>query len=465
MPDEHCRITVVGERRQVDLAVPAAAPITTYVGALARLCAQSDSDILPSAWSLSTAVDRPFAPERSLAELGVVDGQILYLCNTIADEFADPVVYDVGERVADVAQSSLERRWDAQARTLALMTAGLVWSAATLIVLAARHQATAALIGDVAATAGLVLPAVAWLAAKSRRPVPRRPREVLALSAVPFLALAARMEASHEISRMNGAHGAVTPGGLTAAVLLGGALAGAILAYLAAPGVASCAVLLAGVLAAAIGSLLVAVRATEVEVAAVVAVVAFWLLTIAPATVGRLVAFGRRRAAARSMDEPDGDAVAGAVRAATALLVLWSCGLAAVVATALVPMAASRSPYAAAAAGCLGLALLLRAGTVRLVAEAVPVAAAGAVGLFTLLVVGPGHLGWPGGPVPVDAALLSFLLPLCGLRRLMRRPRPAPAGGTRWSAGLAAVLGGAGVALTVATFDVVGWFVSLGRHL
>ncbi|MEK8143045.1 hypothetical protein NKH18_15210 [Streptomyces sp. M10(2022)] len=47
---------------------------------------------------------RTVRPEWSLAELGIVDGQVLYLRDVIADEFTEPVVHDVGERVAQVTQ-------------------------------------------------------------------------------------------------------------------------------------------------------------------------------------------------------------------------------------------------------------------------------------------------------------------------------------------------------------------------
>jgi type VII secretion integral membrane protein EccD len=149
--DTHCRITVVGSRHQVDLAVPATAPITTYVDDLARMCGQQQVDPLPSAWSLAAAAQPPFAPERSLAELGVVDGQVLHLCDIVADEYADPVVYDVGERVAELAESHLQRRWSARTRTITAMAAGICLFVATLVVLA-----TGAWIGPVALTCARV---------------------------------------------------------------------------------------------------------------------------------------------------------------------------------------------------------------------------------------------------------------------------------------------------------------------
>lgn len=63
MADQQCRVTVVGQRRRVDLAVPATAPIGEYVGELAGMCGESDDDAMPAAWSLAPygmpALSRP----------------------------------------------------------------------------------------------------------------------------------------------------------------------------------------------------------------------------------------------------------------------------------------------------------------------------------------------------------------------------------------------------------------------
>ncbi len=463
--DEHCRITVVGGHRQVDLAVPADAPITTYVGTLARLCGQESNDILPPAWSLATAAAEPFAPERSLAELGIVDGQILYLRDVIAEEFAEPVVYDVGERVTEVADGIL-RRWDPRTRTITVMVCGLGWLIATLIVLASRRQVSGAVLADSAVIPGLVLPALAWIAAERRWPVPLRLREILALSAVPALALAGRVLASsHVLARMDSRHAIMTAGGLTLAATICGALIGAFLAFTASPSVTTSAVLLAAALVALLAAGLAMLKASGVESAAVVAVAAYALLTITPRTVSWIVTFADRTAAMRMPAEEDDEPLATAVRAATTLLVLWSGGLAAVIAAALVALAASRSPYAAAAAGCLGIALLLRAGAVRLVAEVVPVGLAGAIGLFTLLLVGPGHLGWRTWTAPVFVGVIAAGLLIYGFRRLLRNPELPPVARPRWLTGFSSVLAGGSVALAVATFSAFSRFVELGHHL
>jgi hypothetical protein len=464
--DEHCRITVVGERRQVDLAVPARVPIATYVDTVARLCAQERSDILSPAWSLATATATPFAPERSLAEVGVVDGQVLYLRDVIAEEFADPVVYDVGERVNELAEGALGRSWDPRTRTMTVMTFGLGWLIATLIMLASRHQVRSAVLVDFAVASSLVLPTLAWMAAERPWPVPTRLREILALSAVPTLALAARtLATTHLFAQMHGPHADRTAAGLTAFALVAGAMIGAFLAFNASPGVTTCAMLVAAGVVALLGGTLAMVKASALESAAIAAAADYGLLTFAPWTASRIVTVAYRSAAARLPPEQDDDPVATAMRAATTLLVFWSGGLAVVLAAALVPLAASRSPYAAAEAGCLGFALLLRAGSVRLVAEVLPVALAGTIGLFTLLLIGPGHLGWRSWTAPVFLVLIAGLLLAYGFRRLMRRPELPSMARPRWLTSFSSILAGVGAALAIELSGVFARFVELGHHL
>lgn len=67
--DGHCRPTVVRGRRTVDLAVPADAPITAHISAL------------------------------------------LHLRDVVADDNSDPVVHNVGERVAEIAETVLHRQY------------------------------------------------------------------------------------------------------------------------------------------------------------------------------------------------------------------------------------------------------------------------------------------------------------------------------------------------------------------
>jgi type VII secretion integral membrane protein EccD len=465
--DEQCRITVVGERRQADLVVPAAAPIASYVNALARVCGQDGDPVLLSAWSLGPAAGSPFAPEHSLDELGVLDGSVLYLRDIVADEFYDPVVYDVAERVAEVATGWPHHRWTGRTRNAAVVSIGVGWLVATLTALAVRHQVGQSAAIELAALFGLMLPMVGWLSAERGWPVQPRLRESMALSAVPLLALVAWLvSASHSFGRPT--FGDLTADGLTAAALTVGALAGATVAYAAVPSAATCTALLTAVVAAAAGVGLAAAKADGITAATVTAVIAFALLTVAPKVAARAVAFAGQRAQARRLAGEAGraaDPIAAAVSDAATVLIAWSGALAAVLAVTLVLMAASRTPYAAAAAACLSLGLLLRAGTARLTAEVVPLLVAGAAGLLTLLIFGPGNLGWPGWVAPSALPAVGVILVGFGLRRLILEPDVPEAPRPGWLGGLGSTLGGGGVVLAVAALGAFVHLVSLGHHL
>ncbi len=463
--DEHCRITVVGDHRKVDLAVPAGAPIVTYADTLARLCDQGTPDIMPSAWTLAAAIGAPFAPEWSLAELGIADGHVLYLCDVLAGEFADPVVHDVAERVTEVADGTLDRRWDATSRTFTVMALALGWVVTVLLVLAARHQVDKGFLGDISLGTGLLLPTVAWVAMEREWSIPTSLRMAVGLCAVPVLSLAAWCLATGQGVQGLGLRGSMTEAGLAVAAPAVGALLGSCLAFIAAPAVTTCSVLFAMLVATPLCVVLASVKADAVQAASVVAVLAFALLTLVPTISSHTVAFAHKRIALRAQTEPGDDEVASAVRAATVLLVSWSGGLALALALSLVTMAASTSPYANAAAGMLGFALLLRAGAARLVAEVVPVLLAGVAGLFTLLLVGPPHFGWGYWVAPTYACLLGGILLLYGFRRLMRRTTPRPMARPRQLTTIGSVLAGGSVALVVATFGVFGTLVGLGHHL
>jgi hypothetical protein len=462
--DEHCRVTVVGERRRVDLAVPASAPIVTYVDALARLCGQPGEDALPPAWSLAPAAGRPYPADRSLAELGVVDGEILYLRDLLDGESGGPVVRDVREEVAEEVEERLERPWDARALAVTLVLLGLGLFTAALLVTGVTDRHMGGVMGAFALPGALLPPTLAWAAGERRWPVPPWLRAALALSAVPIVALACWALATGPwAGRLDGGpHAVLTATGLGWVALVDGALVGAFLAYPAAPGVLTCSVLAASAVAAALGTGLAGAGADRVQSAAVVAVVTAALLTAVPDAAVRILAVGssRRRAPARG-----GDAAAAASRAALGLVTGWTLALAAVLGVALVVLAAARSPYAAGLAACLGVALLLRAGAARSAAEVVPVALAGTAGIAALVLLGPARLGWPGWLAPAAAAAGSVLLLVYGLRRLTRGPEPLDAGRPWWLTDLATALAGTGIALAAGTFGLFGWFVDLGQRL
>ncbi|MFF3561798.1 EsaB/YukD family protein [Streptomyces sp. NPDC002574] len=463
--DEHCRITVIGERRKVDLAVPAGAPIVSYADTLARLCDQDESDIMPAAWTLGAATGSAFAPEWSLSELGITDGQVLYLRDVVADELEDPVVHDVAERVAEVSKGVFDRRWDGRSRTYTLTALALGWLVTTLLVLAARHQGGTGALVDLSLAAGFALPVLAWVATERHWSVPPALRMTMALCAVPSLALCAWSVVPGFGAERLGLEGVMTETGLAVAALAAGALLGAFLAAVAAPAVTTSATLFTAATAAVLCVGLASLRASATQTASVVAVVAFGLLTIVPMTVSGTVSYTWRRVSMRVQEEPRDDEVAHAVRAATVLLATWSGILSLALAGGLVTMAASTSLYANVAAGLLGLAVLLRAGAARLVVEVVPLVLAGVAGLFTLLITGPGHFGWGSWVAPTCSSLIAATLLVYGFRRMMRRPGLPEMARPRWLTGFGSVLAGSSVALAVATFGAFGAIVGLGRHI
>lgn len=465
--DKQCRITVVGGGRQVDLAVPAVAPIATYVDTLAHLCEQDEPPrLMPPAWTLGTATGEPFAPEWSLSELGIADGELLYLRDAIADEYAEPVVHDVEEQVGEAAEGMLHRRWDVRARTVTIMVFGMAWFVAALLLLAIRAQLDTGVLAAVALTAGLVLPTLAWAAAERSWPVSSALRTALALCAVPVLspAMWALAEAYGD-GGSAGRHGALTGTGLAVLALAAGAFLGALLALAAAPGAATCAAALGSGIAAAVCLGLGLLRAGAVQFAAVVAVVAFALLTVAPKTVTSMVAFAYRRARMRAVTESQDGSVDSAVRAATTLLIVWSGGLCTALAVALPTMAVSRSTPAVTEAGLLGLALLARAGGVRIVAEVVPLALAGSAGLFTLLLTVPSRVGSADWAAPTYVLVVPVAVLAYGFRRLMRRPELPSMDRPRWLTGFGSVPAGLAVVFAVATFGVLSALVRVGHHL
>src|SRR5258708_39439608 len=99
------RVAVIGARRRVDVALPAAAPIGEYSAGLASMCGQDSQRAMPPAWSLAVAGAAPLPLSASLAESGVVDGQVLYLCDLARDPGADATIEDVPELTAREAEA------------------------------------------------------------------------------------------------------------------------------------------------------------------------------------------------------------------------------------------------------------------------------------------------------------------------------------------------------------------------
>src|SRR5579884_2881778 len=103
MPSTICRITVQAPGRRVDLALPTGVPIAELMLEVARLCLGEEApepevETAPPAWTLARVGGPPFELASTLAEHGVVDGEVLHLVDVAV--WRSPTVVEVREQVA-----------------------------------------------------------------------------------------------------------------------------------------------------------------------------------------------------------------------------------------------------------------------------------------------------------------------------------------------------------------------------
>ncbi|MCO5974953.1 EsaB/YukD family protein [Actinoallomurus soli] len=372
MADERCRITVVGERRSVDLAVPAQAPIAEYAQALADMCGQADSDAMPAAWSLAPAGGAPFQPSQSLGAVGVLDGETLYLRDVLQGELDGPVVADIAEQVAELDDDGFE--WNARTRAYTTLALGLLVAVAGAGALGTGSYDVPVL-GPVLFAAGVASAVLAWVSGAKAWPMPKGLRLALATAACPFMAFAALALSLP---------GAGAPVEVTVAASIG-----AFAAYLAVPSVTTLVLQLLCGLGTVLTVPLAVLHADRAEAAAVVAVALFFLLSALP------------RIAAQVAAVPPGPAlmedVEATVRRIQRLLIFVNALCCLAVAVCLVLLSGSDDWFALGLVLCLSLALLCRASSSRLRAVVAAVLAGAAVGLTTLALRGAGHVFGPHG--------------------------------------------------------------------
>jgi type VII secretion integral membrane protein EccD len=447
--DERCRITVVGERRSVDLAVPADAPIAEYAPMLADMCGQADSDAMPAAWSLAPAGGAPFEPGQSLGAVGVLDGETLYLRDVLRGELDGPVVADIAEQVAELDDDGIE--WNSRTRAYTTLALGLLVALAGAGALGAGAYDVPVL-GPVLFATGVALAVLARVAEAKAWPVPRGLRLALAVAACPFLGFAAlALPLSGTAS-------------LVVAVVT--ASIGAFAAYLAVPVITTLVLQLVCGLVMVLAIPLAALRADGVEAAAVVAVAMFFLLGALP------------RIAAQVAAVPPGTAqmedVETSVRRIQRLLIFLNAVCCVVMAACLVVLSGSDDWFALGLALCLSLALLCRASSSRLRGVVAAVLAGATIGLTALALRAPGHLfgprghlttahvpGWaaPSATLAVGAVVVWWGLVLC-----FRSSLQSADFADRWSwpGPFANFLGALSVPLAVGVFGVFDALMKVG---
>ncbi len=155
MLSAYSRVTVVGDGRAVDLALPTGLPLADVVPQVLRFCAPADGIERPEAWSLARLGGPVLALGSSLAESGVVDGDVLELRPTGSD-VRPAVVEDVRDAVED-SVDAVGGSWSSATS----LTFALVGGAGLLLLLAVLEVLPLGLLGD-PAIAEAMRPGEAW---------------------------------------------------------------------------------------------------------------------------------------------------------------------------------------------------------------------------------------------------------------------------------------------------------------
>ncbi|MFD8867141.1 type VII secretion integral membrane protein EccD [Streptomyces sp. NPDC059590] len=448
MPDERCRVTVVGERRQVDLALPVRVPIAEYVPRLATLCGQPESEGMPPVWTLTLSGGSPMAPGDTLSEAGIVDGATLYLHDQRAAELSELTVTDLDEQIANAREDG--GLWSARRRAQSVLGAGLVVMVISATWLGAHRIAGVTVLFF--ALAALCSALLAWYSERKNWPLPRSVRQLFALAACPLLACAGL-----------GApvHGPVATSVLVMGAAVIGALAG-VVAFL----VPATVVLLTLTLVTALFVVPLAVLdANLISSAAVVALVLFVLTGLLPRITSQI--------AVLVPDGPDTGApalgsedVAAVVRRGNGLLTFLSIVTATVLTAALLTLTTSRDVYALFLVACVSVGLLLQAGSVRVLSGVIPQLSAGVLGLLALAVRVPEYLFDSRTAGPLAGFAAGVVLVACGLFLAFGAAlRPIEPERPSWPGAVVTALAVVALPLTAGVFGLFGWLANLGGDL
>ncbi len=385
---ERCHLTVEAAGRRVDLALPARAPLAELMPALVELClagaAPPAEEGRPPAWTLA----RPGGPALplacSLAEAGVVDGEVLYLVDVA--EWRPPVVSDLAGTVAETVEHGARPWTRRETASLLAGIGGLTLGAGMAV--AVWTRALAGWGGAMVLLAGVALLAAAGL---RRR---RRGRVVAALPlAGPGWALVgmggwAVAGASWDAAGLAWGGGALALGGLALWPALGAA--------------AAAGTVMAGALALVAGAAALGVP-PQVSAAAVVAIGVVALRVLPYAVTSLASALGLLRAE----EGPAG--IVAMVRRCRELLASLSVGVIGATLGGIVVELLRGGPAAVALALLAAVSLLLRACSYRFHLEVLPLAAAAGLALVAALVALALRVGVPGAQPLLGVGLLLLV--------------------------------------------------------
>jgi type VII secretion integral membrane protein EccD len=182
-----CRVTLIAPRVRLDIALPSAVPVAALLPTLLWHSGEqlADEGLPHGGWALQRVGEAPLDTGRTLAALGIHDGDVLHL-RPRQDALPTPVFDDTVDAIS-TALRERSRRWTpAGTRIAALAAIGLLLAvgAAALAVSAVPRLPEAAL------SAAVAVAAVAGAAAASRALGDAAAGTVLGLAGLPYAFLA-----------------------------------------------------------------------------------------------------------------------------------------------------------------------------------------------------------------------------------------------------------------------------------
>lgn len=166
VPPVYCRVTVLAPGRRVDVALPVDVPLAELVPLVLELLGELGSTARPDPWTFSGASGGPLPPDTTLADLGVLDGELLRL-GPSAPPPPPPVFDDPVDALATLTGRGVEpdRR-----RTTAVAVLGVALAAAVLLAKTRTTQdgGTAEAWGAVVLGGVSAVLALAWAARRRR---------------------------------------------------------------------------------------------------------------------------------------------------------------------------------------------------------------------------------------------------------------------------------------------------------
>jgi type VII secretion integral membrane protein EccD len=388
------RVTLVGERRRVDLVLPSREPVGVLLPEVMRLLDDRVGD-RPELRHLLTSDGSALAQDSTLESAGVADGAVLRLVR-VEDAPSAPVVHDVTDEVADDLDMRLWR-WRPAVRRVVAGCATVLWALAAGL-LARGHFALSAV--------GAGLLAVAVGCAVAGVLLGRARRHTLAATLI-VTAAALAVLGTWTCADAYGWSGAARLAGLAGGVVLALVLAGWFTplgrgALIGAGAVAGCLVVWEAALGLQGGAQTAAQQARAGALLAVVSVVVLGMLPRLALMASGLSGLDDRRTGGVSVSRYQvGTALAATHRG----LVLATVAFAASAGAAGVLVLHTVSVWTVSLGIVVMVVLALRARAFPLTAEVVVLLVAAAVVVVRLVVVWGDHASGAVGPV----AVLGFL--------------------------------------------------------